>query len=73
MRHHVDQPSQPGSFGNLLNPVTVQFATPESQPLGDEWAFLRDFGDSTDQFYSWDMELRHLLDEGLTLEGLVYV
>jgi hypothetical protein len=64
--------SQPGgSFGNLLNPVTAQF--PQPQAFTDDWSFLRDFGDSTDQFYSWDVELRDLLDGRFTLEGQDYV
>ncbi|TVY15995.1 putative transcriptional regulatory protein [Lachnellula arida] len=58
-----------GSFASLLNPVTVPF--PPAQPpsaFTDDWSFLRDFGDSTDQFYSWDVELRDLLDGGFTLD-----
>ncbi|KAF4630992.1 hypothetical protein G7Y89_g7143 [Cudoniella acicularis] len=35
----------------------------QSAPLPPEdWSFLRDFGDSTDQFFAWDVELRDLLD-----------
>ena len=32
------------------------------QPAVDDWGFLGDFGDATDEFYSMDVEFRGLLD-----------
>lgn len=69
----VDQHSlQPGSLGNVLNPVTAPLPPTQPQTFTDDWSFLKDFGDSTDQFFSWDVELRDLLDSGFALEGQGY-
>ncbi|TVY45918.1 putative transcriptional regulatory protein [Lachnellula occidentalis] len=59
-----------GPLANLMNSITIPF--PQAQPpstLTHDWSFLRDFGDSTDQFYSWDVELRDLLDGGFAVDG----
>ncbi|TVY81517.1 putative transcriptional regulatory protein [Lachnellula suecica] len=66
--------SRPGSLGNLLNPVAAEYPPLQSQNFANanDWSFLRDFGDSTDQFYSWDVDLRHLLDGGHNFQGNEY-
>lgn len=33
-------------------------------PSPEDWSFLRDFGDTTDEFYALDIELIGLLDGG---------
>ena len=38
----------------------------------EDWSFLREFGDSTDEFYTWDVQLMDLLDgQGLENNGIV--
>ncbi|TVY37670.1 putative transcriptional regulatory protein [Lachnellula subtilissima] len=59
-----------GSVANMLNPATIPFSLAQlPSTFTDDWSFLKDFGDSTDQFYSWDVELRDLLDGGFVSNG----
>jgi hypothetical protein len=37
-------------------------------PSPDDWGFLRDFGDATDEFFELDVQLRGLLDGGFDPE-----
>ncbi|KAE8451460.1 hypothetical protein EG329_004089 [Mollisiaceae sp. DMI_Dod_QoI] len=37
---------------------------PSNTQSPEDWTFLRDFGDPTDEFYELDVQLRGLLDEG---------
>ena len=46
--------------GQLNSIKSSPLATHVSNPL-DDWSFLN-FGDSSDQFYDWDTELRNLLN-----------
>jgi len=39
-------------------------------PSSEDWGFLRDFGDSADEFYEFDVQLRGLLDGGFEPDGL---
>lgn len=41
-----------------------------SQPSPEDWAFLREFGDPTDEFYELDMQLRGMLDGGSAVQAL---
>jgi hypothetical protein len=42
-------------------------------PSPQDWGFLRDFGDSTDEFYELDVQLRGLLDGGFESEQLSFL
>ena len=35
----------------------------------EDWGFLRDFGDASDEFFAFDVELRGLLDGGFVLDN----
>jgi hypothetical protein len=37
-------------------------------PTPEDWGFLRDFGDATDEFFELDVQLRGLLDSGFDSE-----
>ncbi|RDW87823.1 hypothetical protein BP5796_03517 [Coleophoma crateriformis] len=50
----------PRPNATMLPPVDYQQTLPQ-QPL-EGWAFLRDFGDSSDGFFALDVEFRDLLD-----------
>jgi hypothetical protein len=49
--------------------------TPSSglAPSPEDWGFLRDFGDSTDEFYEFDVQLRGLLDGGFESDQLNFL
>jgi hypothetical protein len=52
-------------------PANGNFPRESPQPLED-WGFLRDFGDSTDDFYAWDVQLMGLLNgQGLENSGFI--
>lgn len=53
-------------------PRVVGVGTPSSSlvPSPQDWGFLRDFGDSTDEFYEFDVQLRGLLDSGFEPDQL---
>jgi hypothetical protein len=37
-------------------------------PSPEDWTFLKDFGDATDEFFELDVQLRGLLDGGFDVE-----
>lgn len=39
-------------------------------PTPEDWGFLRDFGDASDEFFELDVQLRGLLDGGFESEGV---
>ncbi|KAH6711870.1 fungal-specific transcription factor domain-containing protein [Leptodontidium sp. MPI-SDFR-AT-0119] len=40
------------------------------QIVNEDWGFLRDFGDASDEFFAFDVQLRGLLDGGFGLDGI---
>ena len=44
--------------------------TNTQQPLADDWGFLGNFGDATDEFYSLDVEFRGLLDAQFGMDNI---
>ena len=56
--------SNSGAIGHMT-PLLSASHTVSTPVITDDWTFLRDFGDSTDQFYDWDTELRNLLNSNL--------
>ncbi|RFU27423.1 hypothetical protein B7463_g8922, partial [Scytalidium lignicola] len=59
--------------GMILTSTVVTSGLPQDQTVADEWMFLRDFGDSTDEFYSMDQQLRGLLEEQFGAENFSYL
>jgi hypothetical protein len=58
-------------LASASSPPNGNLQRPTSQPPAD-WAFLRDFGDSTDDFYALDVELIGLLNgQGQENSGFV--
>jgi hypothetical protein len=41
-------------------------------PTPEDWSFLRDFGDATDEFFELDVQLRGLLDGGFESEQFTF-
>lgn len=67
---------QPASHLTPIPPPNNQLHPPGTNTTGsnskDNWSFLAEFGDSTDQFYSWDVELRNLLNAENRLDGFTF-
>ncbi|KAH8813352.1 fungal-specific transcription factor domain-containing protein [Xylogone sp. PMI_703] len=66
---HVSQQDS----GLILTPNSVSVNLAQDQIITDEWTFLRDFGDATDEFYVMDQQLRGLLEEQFGAETFSYL
>jgi hypothetical protein len=64
---HMTAAVKPVPYSGAIGHMTPLRSSPQiaATPGTEDWAFLRDFGDSTDQFYDWDTELRNLLNSNL--------
>jgi hypothetical protein len=64
---HTTATVKPVPYSGAIGHMTPLRSSPQLAPMSamEDWAFLRDFGDSTDQFYDWDTELRNLLNSNL--------
>lgn len=62
--NQFNHPKRDHPYGSPV-PRTNATATNESQQSPDDWTFLKEFGDPTDEFYELDVQLRGLLDGGL--------
>ncbi|KAH8663623.1 fungal-specific transcription factor domain-containing protein [Tricladium varicosporioides] len=69
----------PAANGGPLGQPKLENAMPPGAggaPLpgvsAEDWSFLRDFGDSSDQFFAWDVELRDLLDAQYVLPAQTF-
>ncbi|CAG8950628.1 hypothetical protein HYFRA_00002837 [Hymenoscyphus fraxineus] len=67
---------QPAGHLTLIPPPSNELDPPGTKATGvssqANWSFLKEFGDSTDQFYSWDVELRNLLDAEHKLDAFAF-
>jgi len=66
-------PHTPQMLGQTLSPAPPRM--PEGgnmssalTPSPEDWSFLKDFGDATDDFFELDVQLRGLLDGGIDAE-----
>lgn len=55
--------NQPNGYHSATVEQIPQFAT-------EDWGFLRDFGDASDEFFAFDVQLRGLLDGGFGLDSI---
>lgn len=60
-------------YGTTLTPNSAGVEAAVDQNVTDEWLFLRDFGDASDEFYVMDQELRGLLEEQFGAENFNYL
>lgn len=58
----VSAPKSEHPYGSPAPRVSNEGARVDSP---EDWTFLREFGDPTDEFYELDVQLRGLLDGGL--------
>ncbi|KAK0124159.1 hypothetical protein ONS95_009142 [Cadophora gregata] len=63
-------PALPAPGPNLSNGSHTTAVEQVPQFSTEDWGFLRDFGDASDEFFAFDVQLRGLLDGGFGLENI---